>query len=285
MIFFELVKSLTRSFVLARIDPEISETLNTEKHVQWQAGQVTITISELASESSLITFVTKPKTHAVTVNASELGIYAKTEISPEIQLKFDHLIVSELGGNLPPRQDESKSANQISHQNSRENSQEKKTNLFGRPKIGVPIRPRPNDMPKFDDEYEVHGGKSQGLLTTTSVPIGDRDINPPGLPRDPLMKPYIDPLAVNPDGGMYPGGDHPIFGRNQRNTSRLGVPPGARFDDPYGEDNLDDMGSGLPGNLRQNDHPHDLGGFGGVGGRKSGGPGGFGGGFGSSFGF
>ncbi|ODV70228.1 hypothetical protein HYPBUDRAFT_151638 [Hyphopichia burtonii NRRL Y-1933] len=107
------------------------------------------------------------------------------------------------------------------------------------------------DMPGFEDELEIQrpmnpNGNHSGFPT-----IGDRDLNPPGLPKNPELKPFLDPLGGNSDGGMYPTPNHPLFGRErQGNTSRLGVPPGARFDDPLGEDNLDDIGNGLPGNLR-----------------------------------
>ncbi|KAG7662277.1 uncharacterized protein J8A68_004171 [[Candida] subhashii] len=135
---------------------------------------------------------------------------------------------------------------------------------------------RPADMPDFDDEYEIKSHPPQ--FSQPHIPtIGSDDVNPPGG-SNPLMKPYLDPLQSGPDGGMYPTPNHPIFGQppSGGNTSRLGVPPGARFDDPYGEDNLDDLGMGLPGNLRGGPPgaggpggPH-MGGFGGP-------PGGFGG--------
>ncbi|KAK6204304.1 PI31 proteasome regulator-domain-containing protein [Scheffersomyces amazonensis] len=114
---------------------------------------------------------------------------------------------------------------------------------------------RPADMPDFDDEYEIKrpGGPPPSAIFPS---IGDDDLNPPGLPRHPELKPYIDPLGTGassstPYSGMHPSANHPIFGGpSSGNTSRLGVPPGARYDDPYGEDNLDALGSGLPGNLR-----------------------------------
>ncbi|RLV91495.1 hypothetical protein JA1_003865 [Spathaspora sp. JA1] len=125
-----------------------------------------------------------------------------------------------------------------------------------RPSIPSDVRDtRPPDMPDFEDEYEIRGSVKRDPPTNFPS-IGDDDLNPPGLPRYPEMKPYIDnPLAAGPargGGGMYPTPNHPLFGNPQSgNASRLGVPPGARFDDPYGEDNLDDLGRGLPGNLRR----------------------------------
>ncbi|KAK6454594.1 PI31 proteasome regulator-domain-containing protein [Scheffersomyces xylosifermentans] len=117
-----------------------------------------------------------------------------------------------------------------------------------------PVSHRPNDMPDFEDELEIRGSARSSSQPSGFPLVGDSDLNPPGLPKHPEMKPYIDPLRSggSGDGGMYPTPDHPLFGGRQEggNTSRLGVPPGARFDDPYGEDNLDALGSGLPGNLR-----------------------------------
>ncbi|EGW32739.1 uncharacterized protein SPAPADRAFT_60091 [Spathaspora passalidarum NRRL Y-27907] len=116
-----------------------------------------------------------------------------------------------------------------------------------------PPTTRPPDMPDFEDEYEIKDHR-QPIQPNIVPSIGDDDLNPPGLPRHPELKPFIDPLAAGSagtSGGMYPTPHHPLFGQPQSgNSSRRGVPPGARFDDPYGEDNLDDLGMGLPGNLR-----------------------------------
>lgn len=107
---------------------------------------------------------------------------------------------------------------------------------------------RPSDMPDFDDEYEL---KARNHFTAAlPFTIGEGDMNPAGTGPNPHLQPYIDPL-VAPGSGMIPDANHQIFGQTRGNTSRLGAPPGARFDDPYGDDNLDDMGMGLPGNLRQ----------------------------------
>lgn len=108
------------------------------------------------------------------------------------------------------------------------------------------------DRPDFEDELELqrpYGGPSSNRNFPA---IGDRDLNPPGLPKHPELKPYIDPLGRG-DGGMHPTADHPIFGGRPQHgaSSRLGVPPGARFDDPLsGEDNFEALGNGLPGSLR-----------------------------------
>lgn len=121
------------------------------------------------------------------------------------------------------------------------------------PSSGTSSRARPADMPGFDDELEILRPMNPPPQARDFPSIGDRDLNPPGLGRNPALTPFIDPLS-NPDsdGGMYPGPNHPLFGSGRPGaSSRLGVPPGARYDDPLSEDNLDALGSGLPGNLRQ----------------------------------
>ncbi|KAI5959137.1 uncharacterized protein KGF55_005480 [Candida pseudojiufengensis] len=120
-------------------------------------------------------------------------------------------------------------------------------------------RNRPSDMPDFEDEYEIKdpGAPTHDTLghSTHLPPIGSDDLNPPGIPSDPTLRGYLDPLqppnSNNSGGGMYPTSNHPIFGSQQPGTSgQKGVPPGARYDDPYSEDNLDNLGQGLPSNLR-----------------------------------
>lgn len=116
-----------------------------------------------------------------------------------------------------------------------------------------PSRARPSDMPDFEDEYEM---KSSGETTQPFLgfpSIGDRDLNPPGISNHPRMRPYLDHSVPDNDGGMYPSPNHPLFGSGHSgNTSRLGVPPGARYDDPLAEDDLDTLGAGLPSNSRSN---------------------------------
>lgn len=153
------------------------------------------------------------------------------------------------------------------------------------------------DRPEFEDELEIHNSMNPALQNKNGFPsIGDRDLNPPGLSKNPPMKSFIDPLSddVSNDGGMYPTMNHPLFRNGNQiggggTTSRLGVPPGARFDDPYSEDNLDDLGSGLPGNLRRGPGNFPSNGGFGSGGLGDGGFGGFGGanggGYGGGFGF
>lgn len=108
------------------------------------------------------------------------------------------------------------------------------------------------DRPDFEDELELQRPYGGASASRNFPSIGDRDLNPPGLPKHPELKPYIDPLGLG-EGGMHPTADHPIFGGRPQHgaSSRLGVPPGARFDDPLsGEDNFEALGNGLPGNLR-----------------------------------
>lgn len=117
-----------------------------------------------------------------------------------------------------------------------------------KPSVTMPSS-RPNDMPDFDDELEIRA-PARGPPPSAFPSIGDQDLFPSGVSKYPLLKPHLD-YGPPGDGGMYPSPNHPIFGGpSGGNTSRKEVPPGARFDDPYGEDNLDALGQGLPGNLR-----------------------------------
>lgn len=122
----------------------------------------------------------------------------------------------------------------------------------------VPFAKKPDDMPDFEDEYQIKdkGPPIRDTLgqSTHYPPIGGDDLNPPGIPSNPTLQGYIDPLQASQGGGMYPTPDHPIFGQgggqHQGVGGRRGVPPGARYDDPYSEDNLDNLGRGLPPNFR-----------------------------------
>ena len=130
------------------------------------------------------------------------------------------------------------------------------SNLAG--SIGTQERQRKiPDMPEFDDEYEIQ--HPAGAPSSSAFPsIGHGDLHPPGIPKNPLLQPFLDPLQPQGDGGMYPTPNHPLFGsRPQGPSSRRGVPPGARFDDPLGDQDFDMVGSGLPGGM------HGPGGFGG----------------------
>lgn len=109
-------------------------------------------------------------------------------------------------------------------------------------------RRRPADMPDFDDEYEMQRPAGPPPTSRGFPSIGHGDLDPPGVPKNPLLQPYIDPLHPQGDGGMYPSPDHPLFG--SQSSARRGVPPGARYDDPMGEQDFDMVGNGLPGGMR-----------------------------------
>lgn len=269
MSYFKLAIALTREYVLAKINPQITTSVSTEKHEQWVAGLITITISELAPSKTLINFIDGDKTEAITVDWENFDVSALDKPTTEIQAMFDAYIDHKLnlGGKIESRR-------APEHKDSVVKEEKTQLPYLGCAEISSSItQKKPADMPDFEDEYEIKGSRHASSRAGTGLaPIGDRDLNPPGLPRDPLMKPYIDPLAQNPDGGMYPSSNHPLFGRIGGNSSRLGVPPGARFDDPYGEDNLDDMGMGLPGNLRRGGPGYGGPGYGGLGFGGSGGP-------------
>ncbi|CAK7891183.1 hypothetical protein CAAN1_01S03972 [[Candida] anglica] len=114
---------------------------------------------------------------------------------------------------------------------------------------------RPPDMPDFDDEYEIL--RREPLSARPSYDafpsIGDDDLNPPGLPKHPEMKPYLDHRPGYGDGGMHPSGNHPLFsGRFGRGSPSgpPGVPPGARYDDPTTGDGFEGIGGpGFQGNF------------------------------------
>ncbi|CAH2354765.1 hypothetical protein CLIB1423_18S03180 [[Candida] railenensis] len=109
-------------------------------------------------------------------------------------------------------------------------------------------RSRPADMPDFDDEYEVLPKNNAGRRDNRDIfpSIGDDDLNPPGLPKNPELRPYLDHGRGSASGGgMYPSLDHPLFrgggeGRDS-NANIPGLPSGARYDDP--------MAGGGPGGL------------------------------------
>lgn len=102
--------------------------------------------------------------------------------------------------------------------------------------------PRGGDFPPgFEDEYEINGKlripTPQGSASnsqTPFLPIGDRDLNPPGLGPHPSLGPSIGPYSEG--GGMYPTMDELM--RRGSGGSRLEEdpdnllrrPPGARWD-------------------------------------------------------
>lgn len=263
MSYFELAQQLLREYFAPA---PVTVVFSGEKHQQWTAGDYTVLVTETSATSTLINVLADSNATAVPINWDEWDL-AEIKRTDELQRRFDQYLNLKLisikvlpkrGSNKEP---EEKSLQPVADQRAppqplREYPSEEK---------------RPPDMPEFDDEYEINDRSRSGGVSGVSV--GERDLYPAGVGRYPTMQPYLDPLAGGRGGGMYVGPQDPMFGQQSGNTSRRGVPPGARFDDPYGEDNLHDMGMGLPGNLR------DPGGFG-----PGSGSGGFGGGSGSGFG-
>lgn len=250
--YFDLARSVLSVYV-SNSYQEKKETVSTsQNHEQWAVGSITLTISEISPSMTLISFVHGSDAQAISVNWSDFKVKLPIEGPLEqLQLQFDAFMDLKLGsssqrqlqedaqrGADPERTPVAPLVSRVSHP----------SDNWVRAEPKAP----PADMPGFDDEYEVlrPANGQQGPLGLGLTPIGDGDLNPPGLPRYPEMRPYLDPLA-NPQGGMHPSMQHPLFGRAAGNSSRTGVPPGARYDDPFGEDNLSDMGMGLPGNLRQ----------------------------------
>ena len=110
-------------------------------------------------------------------------------------------------------------------------------------------RRRPGDMPDFDDEYEIKKGLRVQPPPVGGLPsIGSQDLDP----VHPQFTPYLGPGAGGPvigDGGMVPLKDHPLFRGGGRQAGRPGLPPGARYDEPFGGDNLDGFGGNFGGNF------------------------------------
>lgn len=109
-------------------------------------------------------------------------------------------------------------------------------------------KPLPEELPKFDDEYELQRRKyyERHLPDRPFAPIGDRDLNPFG--QYPPLKPYLGGPEASPHSGMIPDKNHPLFQRGSSpNSGRDDHPPGARYDDPLGQGDFDAIGKGLPG--------------------------------------
>lgn len=246
--YYKLTLELLKSYITERYESQVSVKVDTPEFSKWEAGPFMVTVSEISPNTTLINFVRGSDSKSVSIEWDKWSLELPVkEICPELK---DHFFIY-----LDMRLDPPKLKRDEEHKEKESfTGPPPPTSELGLPKSAEPSLSResrkPADMPDFEDEYEVLASSNRTGELSSFAPIGDRDLNPPGLPRDPLMKPYIDPLAA-PEGGMHPTMNHPLFGRNQGNSSRRGVPPGARFDDPMGEDNLDDMGMGLPGNLRR----------------------------------
>lgn len=265
---FKLILALVETYLATKLGVEplaLNQTLSSEKHAQWTAdgsndiveGQIIVTAIQILGNAVIVNFISGAKVRAVQISLSALGVDLKQgesgKVTPELTAKFAEIVDSKLleesGFLKTPKKVVVEKNDEKSYPKNAQNapSPELPTAPL---KVTSQTRSRPLDMPDFEDEYELKDRRNH-VSEPGVFNIGDRDLNPPGLLRDPPMKPYYDPLSGGvAAGGMYPTPDHPMFGQHQGNTSRLGVPPGARFDDPYGEDNLESMGMGLPGNLR-----------------------------------
>jgi hypothetical protein len=109
-------------------------------------------------------------------------------------------------------------------------------------------KPLPEELPKFDDEYELLGNKPSNVPFGSMVPsIGDSDLYPMGQ-KYPSLRPSLDPFSGSSGNGMIPGKDHPLFGQQgPQGPQRGDHPPGARYDDPMSGSDLGSEGLGLPG--------------------------------------
>lgn len=100
--------------------------------------------------------------------------------------------------------------------------------------------------PGFEDEYEMrpnnrrrpsrHEMPEPGA-PNPYVPIGSDDLYPPGIGRNPPLRPFGPTVGGggNEHQGMHPTFDHPLFQgrRSSRNPDRpddMSAPPGARWD-------------------------------------------------------
>lgn len=111
-------------------------------------------------------------------------------------------------------------------------------------------KPLPEELPKFDDEYELqrHKQTERYLPHKPFAPIGDRDLDPFG--KYPSLKPFLGGVESSPHSGMIPDKHHPLFHRGSTpDSGRDDHPPGARYDDPLGQGDFDGIGKGLPGGL------------------------------------
>lgn len=256
--YFELTSALVKQLHGLK---QVDDTANC---IQYELDDTYLSIIKLPSKHVVLVVYLGERVQSIIVGESTLPVKFPTELTADIIANFDFMLKQ-----LMVPQKVQGERNQV---NDTENKPQPDVQL----KSGSSVSSKPNDMPDFDDELEIN---AKPKVASRGYPsIGDADLNPPGLPKHPEMKQWHDPLQTL-SGGMYPSPG--MFGDpNQGNTSRLGVPPGARFDDPYGEDSLQDIGQGLPSGLRRGGAPGAPGfGQGSFGGFGPGGSSGFGGGF------
>ena len=90
---------------------------------------------------------------------------------------------------------------------------------------GQSNRPLPEPIPGFEDEYEINRppGNPWGFPGGRNpYRIGDDDLNPPGLGRNPPLRgPFFGEEEGN---GMHVGPGHPIFGGRQGGGGGGGIP-------------------------------------------------------------
>ncbi|CAB4254775.1 similar to Saccharomyces cerevisiae YCR076C Putative protein of unknown function [Maudiozyma barnettii] len=139
-----------------------------------------------------------------------------------------------------------------------ENPSEIQNELEVQPPVLNPIRVKnkPNDMPKFDDEYEVGGIGRQGpidrypglnLPEKNPARYGNPDLYPMGQ-KDPFNFNDInarggmtfDPFGTNNQSNMQDD-------KNEQAQRGPGWIPGSRYDDPFGKRNDDMNPSSGPG--------------------------------------
>lgn len=273
--WFSLVSELVKGYLGSKGVSDPQQTLSSNAHAVWIADGLTVTLNAISDKDVLANFVRGSMVKTVQIKHDSLDIELPVKDLNSAQEKFDTFLDEQLNeGLLQTFSQKQQPEDQPREQRQPLPQPERSSLLIS--SSGHSARQRPPDMPDFEDEYELKSRVSRH--TAPFANIGDADLNPAGVPANPVMRPYLDPLRGGLDGGMYPSPDHPIFGSRTGNTSRTGVPPGARYDEPYGEGNLEDMGMGLPGNLRRGSDSQgpgfgfgNMGGMGGMGGSPFGG--------------
>ncbi|RKP29332.1 hypothetical protein METBISCDRAFT_28311 [Metschnikowia bicuspidata] len=271
--YYSLAVDLLRRYLGERGNVSLELFSDTDTHFAVDGRPVLLS----ANDASIVTvkFGRDPHSHAFTVDMTLFAIKLPAEsVPPKAASSFREIVDSEL---QKARDFESWAKRDVAHKSVKEPA----GNFSVAPALSAEqvssLRQgfqKPPDMPDFEDEYEIKGKHSVGY-TPQYPKIGDADLHPAGLNGYPTLQPHLDPLRENPHGGMYLDRNHSFFGRTD-GCGRPGVPPGARYSEPYSEGNMEDMGMGLPEILRK-DPPK---GFGGPGNPAA--PG-FGGGFGGGF--
>lgn len=244
MSYLKLAHQLLRDYIVDHISSDVEDVVSTPQHVQWRAGNFTVTLSETSPTTSVINFIRGNKVDGFSVDWAEFGADVDAQVTDELRARFSFLVNQSM-------QDPAKPLGKGPRLENTEKAQKPHIpppSILADPKSGlsIPSRSRrPPDMPDFDDEYDLL--RTRDAPSTRAFPsIGDRDLDPAGVSRYPSMKPYLDPLA-EPNLGMYPTKDHPIFGGGRGGGNPPGVPPGARYDDPFGGSGSGFPGSGFPG--------------------------------------